>query len=596
MLANNKTVLVLGEDSRSFLSVIRSLGRAGYCIHVVCYDRDSISLKSKYISDAFFYNYQSYNPVQWQRNVFALIERYQYDVVFPCDERAIYPLYALKDKLPAHTRLAIVNSNALMLLFDKWKTKQLAKRCQVPVAHGKLIKLGRCSFPELSEHFALPFVLKPLHSFTEDSLTLRHKVAIIHNQQEFDDFCAQNSNEADYLAEQFFTGNGEGVAIFAWQGEVRAAFAYTRLAEPYSGGGSSYRESRDMDLSQLDACQKMASACQLCGLAMFEFRRSPCQTQWILVEINARAWGGMPLAEYAGVDFARLYCDALCADSAPSRVANPHDPNQHSPKQLPLDYPKVRARALLADLYEIRRESECKALKFNAFAGRLHTVKRLGKIVSVVSNKESIDSLRADDIRPFIGELTLIAHELFLPSASRMRLVVWYRRKLMQKKLKASLAKPIHRRVIFICYGNIIRSPFAEHYYQQRLTGLKRAFKTESFGFHKNELRSSPDIAQIAASDFYCNLHSHRSRSLSQLDLIETDILFYFDDKNKQLLRRYYQVNHAYSLSDFLTHQYPGLSEIADPYETDVATIKGCYQKISNAIDNLITIHQEAWK
>ncbi len=41
-------VLVLGEDTRSFLAVIRSLGRAGLSVHTAWCPLNSPALRSKY--------------------------------------------------------------------------------------------------------------------------------------------------------------------------------------------------------------------------------------------------------------------------------------------------------------------------------------------------------------------------------------------------------------------------------------------------------------------------------------------------------------------------------------------------------------------
>lgn len=578
---NAKLVLVLGEDSRSFLSVIRSLGRAGFCVHVVCYDRTSIALKSKYIQAAYFYNYQSYNPEQWQQNVLALIQRYQYQVIFPCDERSIYPLYQLRGQIPATTKLAIANKKALNVLFDKWQTKQEAKQCGVPVAAGMLVNFNQQGFDELQATFSLPFVIKPLQSFTQNSLNKRHKVTIVHSKADFTQFVASNPRDANYLVEAYFSGNGEGIAVLAWQGKLKSAFAYKRLAEPHSGGGSSYRESSKIHLDQLDATAKMCQNTELSGLAMFEFRRNEHNNQWILVEVNARAWGGMPLAEYAGVDFPAQYVKHLCGLQDDSHQAS-----------LDFGYPQVRARALLTDLYEIKRESELKAKHSTRIDSLLHIAKRTANIMRVVTNKESIDSLRRDDVRPFMGEMSMIIRGVFFQSDSN-RFITSYRRWRIKSELKQVLAKKISRRVLFICYGNIIRSPFAERYYQDAMHRVSLTAQTESFGFHKHEARPSPNIAIVAAASFHCDLHPHSSRCLSQLDINDSDIVFYFDNRNRNLLQSYYQTNHAYCLSDLLDSRYPTLSEIDDPYESDVETIKACYQKISNAIDNLIAINKE---
>ena len=86
-------VLVLGEDTRSFLSVIRSLGQSGYTVDVICYDRLSPSLKSKYIRCAYNFNYQAYTSEQWLEQLIKLAQEEHYQAIVPCDERAIFPLY-----------------------------------------------------------------------------------------------------------------------------------------------------------------------------------------------------------------------------------------------------------------------------------------------------------------------------------------------------------------------------------------------------------------------------------------------------------------------------------------------------------------------
>ena len=98
------SALVLGEDTRSFLSVIRSLGNMGVTVDVVCYDKTSPSLTSKWINHAWHFNYQAYRIDDWIESVINCINNNQYDLVFPCDERAIYPLLSHKDKINAHTK------------------------------------------------------------------------------------------------------------------------------------------------------------------------------------------------------------------------------------------------------------------------------------------------------------------------------------------------------------------------------------------------------------------------------------------------------------------------------------------------------------
>lgn len=575
-----RSALVLGEDTRSFLSVVRSLGRAGYTVHVVCYDRTSPSLKSKYISAAYYYNYQAYCNDEWIVNVLCLIERYKYDVVFPCDERAIYPLWQVRKELPTTTKLAIANQEALDALFDKWKTKEIAIKCDVPVASGELIDLTETDYCQLTKKYGDQFVVKPLQSFEMTSLDKRNKVVIVNSERDFLDFKQFNSTNERYLVESYFKGSGEGLSVFAWKGEVKTAFSYRRLAEPDAGGGSSYRGSSELDPEQFQATERVCRETNLTGLAMFEFRRNLQSNQWILVEVNARVWGGLPLAEYAGIDFPKIYTDFLL-ESAESKTVN-------------TSISHVTARALTADLYEIKRESEKISKEVGRQKAVMHMAKRLAGVMRFLSPKESIDTLRFDDPKPFVAEVGDISKNIMGSVFKERTYLTHYRRWLMRNKLRKIFSDNQSRKIIFICYGNIIRSPFAEHYFSDQMKRSNVSLDIDSFGFHPKESRQSPDIAISAASLLQCDLTNHSSKCLTQMDIKETDIVIYFDEKNRDAIESGYRVNHAFCAADLLDNAYPCLSEIDDPYESDVETIKKCYDKIKNALDNFMSIYKGA--
>ncbi len=574
------SVLVLGEDTRSFLSVIRSLGRAGYEVHVVCYDRTSPALKSKYISSAFFYNYQAHKQDEWLDNVVCLIERYKYDVIFPCDERSIYPLWQIRNHLPSETRLAISNQQALDVLFDKWKTKQVALQHDIPVARGELVDLRQRSYDQLREKYGDKFVVKPLQSFEMQSLERREKVLIVKSIQDYIDFTESNSVERSYLVEAYFQGNGEGLSVFSVDGKVKAAFAYRRLAEPDTGGGSSYRGSSEIDPDQLRAVELVCSETNLTGLAMFEFRRNTNSNEWILVEVNARVWGGLPLAEAAGIDFPKMYCDYLCNGTVTNGIETTDN--------------HVNARALTADLYEIKREGEKILSEKGRGKSLLHMTNRIASIAKVVTKRESIDSLRLDDPQPFLAEVSEITSNIYARIIAGIPFLTLCRRRLIRHQLQNVLSENPTRRILFICYGNIIRSPFAEKYFMAKMARNNVWADIDSFGFHLKEMRKSPQIAVTAAAQLQCDLTAHKSKCITQLDIRETDVLIYFDEKNKHMIESGYKVNHAYCAADFLDSSYPNLRQIDDPYESDVETIKVCYEKIQNALDNFVRIYKGA--
>lgn len=572
-------VLVLGEDTRSFLSVIRSLAEAGYEVHVACYDKTSPALASKYITTVKYYNYQAYSQNEWLEHVVALVERYGFDLVIPCDERAIYPLHSARKQLPPHTKLAIANSTALDLLFDKWKSKRVAIACHIPVAQGEVLTVADLDYHDQVQVFGTKFVIKPLQSFRKTALKQRQNVAIISNQAEYDEF-KKEAGSGSYLIEQFFSGYGEGVSVFAVDGIVHAAFAHRRVAEPNEGGGSSYRQSIKLAPELLAATKQMCEYTALTGVAMFEFRRNPESLDWILVEVNARFWGSLPLAIFSGVNFPLYYADYLCQGTLP------HTPRIHYRD-------RCYARALLPDIYEIRREIEALRDKQGRICSLAYMLQRIGSLSRVLVGRETIDSFSWLDPGPFFKDVGQIG-QLFVNMLYRKYpALTVFRRYRSRRGLKRLLKVNPKRRILFVCYGNIMRSPFAELVLRKELANVLTAEQCVSYGFHSNEDRSSPLKACKAASSLAMDLEGHRSKWLRQKDLRDSDIVLYFDEKNKLLLDAYYDVHFSFCLAD-LTPSYTRLYfEISDPFLQDQEEVVACYQLIRNAVKRLCEFYPE---
>ncbi|WP_413284612.1 ATP-grasp domain-containing protein [Vibrio sp. MA40-2] len=571
------SVLVLGEDTRSFLSVVRSLGKAGYIVHVVCYDQLSPALKSKYIQSAQYYNYQSCSPSEWLDNVIALIERYNIDLVIPCDERAIYPLWSAKNRMSPNVQLAIANQEALDVLFDKWETKQVALACDVPVAKGQIVELSNTSYSTLQQQFGDKFVVKPLQSFEQTKLHQRQKVVIVKSEADYVAYQKHVASNQPYLIEAFFTGKGEGLSVLSVDGQVQAAFAHVRVAEPEEGGGSSYRKSTPLDEQLLNATKAVCEKTSLTGVAMFEYRRNQQTNEWILVEVNARFWGSLPLAIFAGIDFPSLYANYLC--------------HKHKPKVPILSYSNdVYARVLTSDIYEIKREFELKRHKESTITAFKHMILRMLNILRFLGPRETIDSFALSDMRPFVAEVTAIVKALGWSIARKSGLFLRVRRLIARRKLAKLFAVNQNRKILFVCYGNIMRSPLAEQSFRLLVDQSASQLSVDSFGFHLQEQRSSPEKAVEAAKNLNLELSSHRSKWLTQLDINDSDIIIYFDDKNRDKLASYYRVNHAFCAADFVDNSFSISAEIDDPYGGDLDTVLDCYQQIENSMLNLLAL------
>lgn len=334
-----RRALVFGEDTRAFLAIIRSLGRRGWEVHAVAADLSSPALKSRYLGAAHRLTAYSASPEAWLGELRGLIEDHRIDLVIPCTDDNLLLLHAHRGDLGG-VRLALPNEAAMGVFFDKGETRRLATRLGIPVAKGRDLAPGDTP-GRLVEEIGLPLVLKPRTTFALGQVLAKNSVAIIRSRDALGE--ALGGDDRFGLVEAFYQGEGVGLSVLADRGAILQAFQHRRIEEASLSGGSSSRISEPVDPAMLAAVAALARETALHGPGMFEFRRDRRNGAWVLLEVNPRLWGSLPLALAAGADFPALLCDLyLAGTTAPS-----------------VDYPTgIVRRALVAEYYRIVGEYE----------------------------------------------------------------------------------------------------------------------------------------------------------------------------------------------------------------------------------------------
>ena len=99
--------LVLGDDTRSFLATVRSLGRQGIAVHAAPANFRSPALRSRYIAAVHDLPPWMGDGAAWLRAMEALLRAERFDLVIPCDETTLLPLQRHRAQLEPLARLAI---------------------------------------------------------------------------------------------------------------------------------------------------------------------------------------------------------------------------------------------------------------------------------------------------------------------------------------------------------------------------------------------------------------------------------------------------------------------------------------------------------
>jgi protein-tyrosine phosphatase len=162
--------------------------------------------------------------------------------------------------------------------------------------------------------------------------------------------------------------------------------------------------------------------------------------------------------------------------------------------------------------------------------------------------------------------------------------------------------KSTRLRVLFVCLGNICRSPLAEGVFLQYTRHDKsladigitdiQADSCGTAGYHTGEL---PDLRSRKTANLHnFSIEKHRARQLSDADFESFDMIICMDDSNfSETKRRGNKSAKCYAsihrFLDFMPEESKHFGEIPDPYYGDQKDFEQVYHLLNSGMPALVS-------
>lgn len=147
-------------------------------------------------------------------------------------------------------------------------------------------------------------------------------------------------------------------------------------------------------------------------------------------------------------------------------------------------------------------------------------------------------------------------------------------------------------KVLFVCLGNICRSPAAqaifEHYVRE--AGLQERLHADSAGIYGGNKGNPPDRRMRTAALYRGFAVTHIARQVTAMDLLDFDMVIAMDDQNyEDLMHMAPSVESTHKIrrmADFLTTRR--ISYIPDPYYMGAEGFSHVLDLLEEACGNLL--------
>lgn len=142
---------------------------------------------------------------------------------------------------------------------------------------------------------------------------------------------------------------------------------------------------------------------------------------------------------------------------------------------------------------------------------------------------------------------------------------------------------------LFVCFGNLMRSPMAEALFRRAVDEARlRQIGMRSAGLHAIPGNEAHPWAVAVAKEMGLSLEGHRAQPMTAELAAEADAMFAMDLQNKaELLALFPEFEHKILMLSAYAEGSIRDREISDPYFGDIDCARRCFGVLQGCIHNL---------
>ena len=551
-------IFILGSNDRAAIACIHSLKDTGIPIHVIYGDSECPSLKSKYLASTHF--------ISQKQKITKTLEKF-YEIIpkdaflLPINDYYLEFCIKFYEELDSYYQLSFATKKATQRIINKKDLLHVANKLNISTPKSIIIKNNKDIDCLDKKNINFPVIAKP----TKSAVIVNEYIlsTSVKKISSFDELILElklNIHNSEYIIQEYIPGSGKALNFFSVNGDIKSAFQYIRINEPGFGGGSSLRKSIPLSNKFLERSKELIKEFDYTGIGMIEFRTSFDDKKDYLMEVNARPWGSISLPIFAGINFPQLLLH-----------------KQLDKKINFLEYKSdVYARNILKDInWNLKYGLKEKGLKV--------FLEPIKAIFNHQRKIEVFDTLTANDNRPFFKALKNFFSQnfekVFEKLISKILLLHSYLNIRKTSKKISMIAKK--KKICFVCRGNIIRSKYAQKFYEN-ISGSVAS----SCGTHFSENRNSPPEAIKESAKRNIILDSPVSKTIYSIEEPNKYLFLVMDEKNLFDLKYKFKINDVFLLSN----AGGGKGIIPDPYHkaTDSSQYKDSFNKIEEYLKKMV--------